>query len=326
MKRLLAAVAVVVLLAGYLAGAGAENAREASPEARPANAEGKTAAKPAPSGLDPSLGGGKAPLPTTGRFRVFILSGQSNMVGQGEAKELTEVYRKPHDRIRIWCEGGWQYLVPSRRFGPEVGMAHELAKAWPDDTIGIIKVAIGGTGILAFVPDWSREQADRTGDGWKGPIYKTIIRCYQAAKQAGGIELAGFVWKQGGKDAKSLDTAKEYLANLEKLVAGVRKDTGAADLPVFISTYMTREELDKAAEDPSTKALAQGRPGLVDVLKAQLDAPQKIPNVFTVVHGRLPLKPDGIHFNTEGQLTQGKLIADAVVKYYKEKGAGAAAE
>jgi len=320
MKRLFVAVTAVVLLVGCLAVVGAQ-----TPDAGAAAAQTR-AARRAPSGLDTSLGGGKAPLPTAGRFRVFILSGQSNMVGQGEAKELPEVYRKPHDRIRIWCEGGWQYLVPHRRFGPEVGMAHHLAKAWPEDTIGIIKVAIGGTGILAFMPDWSREQADRTGDGYKGPIYKTILRCYQEAKKVGDFELAGFVWKQGGKDMKNPDTAKEYLANFEKLVSGLRKDTAVPDLPVFISTYMAREALDRLLANPGTRNLAKRRPGWADVLRAHLDAADKIPNVFAVIHGRLPLKPDGIHFNTEGQLTQGRLIAEAVVKFYQKKEAAAAAK
>jgi len=319
MKRLLVAVSAVALLAGYLAvvDAGEPDAGAARPAA---------AVRRPPTGLDASLGGGKAPLPSAGRFRVFILSGQSNMVGQGEAEELPEAYRKPHDRIRIWCEGGWQYLVPHRRFGPEVGMAHELAKAWPDDTIGVIKVAIGGTGILAFAPDWSREQADRTGDGFKGPIYKTIMRCYQEAKKAGDFTLAGFVWKQGGKDARNAHVAREYLANFRKLVAGLRKDTAAPDLPVFISTYMARETLDRLLADPGTRDLAKGRPGLADVLRAHLDAADKIPNVVAVIHGRLPSKPDGVHFNTEGQLKQGRLLAEAVVKFYQKKAVAAPAK
>jgi len=280
---------------------------------------GEAATRRATPGLDPSLGGGKAPVPTGARFRVFILSGQSNMVGQGQAGELTEPYSKPHPRVRIWASGEWQYLVPSRRFGPEVGFAHTLAKAWPDDTIGIMKVAIGGTGILAFVPDWSKEQADRTGDGRKGPLYQRIIGCLRDARKQGDFEVAGFVWKQGGKDMRNPETAREYLGHFKQLVGGLRKDTGVANLPAFISTYLTRAELEKTADDVQMKALSRGRPGLVDVLRAHLDAADKIPHVVAVVHGRLPMRPDGIHFNTEGQLTQGRLLAEAVLAYTRDK-------
>jgi lysophospholipase L1-like esterase len=38
----------------------------------------------------------------------------------------------------------------------------------------------------------------------------------------------------------------------------------------------------------------------------------------TVIHGRLPIHDDGVHFNTEGQLTLGKMVADAVRKYYSQ--------
>jgi len=311
MKRTIAAVAVALILALLLegtVGAGEAAKRRGTP------------------GLDPSLGGGKASVPTGERFRVFILAGQSNMVGQGQAPELTEPYTKPHDRIRIWADGQWQVLVPSRRFGPEVGFAHALAKAWPEDTIGIIKVAIGGTGILAFVPDWSKEQADRTGDGHKGPLYKTIMGCVRDARKQGDFRVSGFVWKQGGKDMRNPETAREYVGHFKRLITGLRKDTGVADLPAFISTYRTREEIEKAADDPQVTALARSRPALLTVLRAHHEAAATIPHGVAVVHGPLPMRPDGIHFNTEGQLKQGRLIAEAVVTYYKEHGAQGAKE
>ena len=39
-----------------------------------------------------------------------------------------------------------------------VSMVHELAEFWPKDTIGIIKVSVGGTGIRAFEKNWSKER------------------------------------------------------------------------------------------------------------------------------------------------------------------------
>ena len=276
--------------------------------------------KRAPSAIDASLGGGEAPIPKTGTFRVFILSGQSNMVGQGEASELPEDLRKPHDRIRIWCGGGWQYLVPSRRFGPEVSVARELAKAWPDDTIGIIKVAIGGTGILAFVPDWKKEHADRTKDGHKGPLYKRMTECVDAARKVSTFEVGGFVWKQGGKDAKPGGASKEYLTHFRSIVEGLRKDTTTPEMPAFVSTYMSKADLEKYIASPEYQArLGKGRPGMLDVMRAHNDAAEKIPHCRTVIHGKLPMRPDGIHFNTEGQLKQGQLIAKAILAYCAEK-------
>ena len=258
-----------------------------------------------------TMGGGEAKPPAKGKFRVFILAGQSNMTGQGRAAELDEPYNKPHERIRIWANGRWEFLVPKQNFGPGVGMAHQLAAFWPDDTIGIVKVAIGGTGILAFAPHWSRQQADRTGDGHKGSLYKDIIDSVTAARAVSSFELAGFVWKQGGKDSKSAELGDEYLDNFTKMISALRKDLDAAKMPVFVATSTTVDRLGEVPEK-----LLRERPGAVAVLKAHHKAAEVIPNTRTIVHGPLPCQADGIHFNTEGQLTLGTMVADAIEEYY----------
>ena len=71
------------------------------------------------------------------------------------ATELEPSYNAKHDRIRIWANGRWEYFVPRVYFGPGVSMAHQLARLWPDDTIGIIKISDGGTGIRVFEKNWS---------------------------------------------------------------------------------------------------------------------------------------------------------------------------
>lgn len=259
-----------------------------------------------------TMGGGPAAIPESGKFRVFILAGQSNMTGQGRARQLSEPHNKSHDRIRIWANGRWEHFVPSRNFGPGVAMAHQLAEFWPEDAIGVIKVAIGGTGILAFAPDWTKEQADRTDDGRKGNLYKDIVDAVTAARKVSDFEIAGFVWKQGGKDSRSAELAKEYFDNFRKMVTAIRKDVDAPEMPVFIATYMSDDDVGKVNEQ-----LRKRRPGLEMVLRAQNRAARDMPSVVAVHHGRLPTHIDGVHFNTEGQLKLGKIVADAVKKYYK---------
>jgi predicted TIM-barrel fold metal-dependent hydrolase len=257
-----------------------------------------------------TMGAGAAPISKTGKFRVFILAGQSNMTGQGQAKELNAPFNQPHERIRIWANKRWQYLVPKKNFGPDVAMAHQLAEHWPNDTIGIIKVAIGGTGILSFQPDWTFESAQRTKDGRKGNLYRDITDAVQAARKVSDFKLAGFAWKQGGKDMRSAELADEYLANFEKMIITLRKDLDAPDLPSFIAAYVTRQEYENYSGP-----ISRNRPGMAGVIKAQLDAVDKIPNVVTFAHGKLPCRPDKIHFNTEGQLKLGRMFADAIEKY-----------
>ena len=201
-------------------------------------------------------------------------------------------------------------MTPMVSFGPGVAMAHQLAQHWTNDTIGVIKVAIGGTGILSFQPDWTFESADRTKDGRKGNLSRDITDAVQAARKLSDFELAGFCWKQGGKDMKSVELANEYLGNFEKMITSLRRDLGAPNLPAFIAAYVTREEYENYSGP-----ISRNRPGAAGVIKAQLDAADKIPNVVTFSHGKLPCRPDKIHFNTEGQLKLGRMFADAIEGY-----------
>lgn len=254
-----------------------------------------------------SMGGGKAAIPKSGKFRVFLLAGQSNMTGQGRASRLRPPYNQPHERIRVWANNRWEYFVPQRSFGPGLNLAHELARHWPDDTIGVIKVAIGGTGISSFQPDWTRASADRSKDGRKGNLYRDMTDAVTAARKVSEFQLMGFGWKQGGKDMRYPELATEYLANFRKMITGLRKDLNVPRLPAFIAAYVTREEFENF-DGPINKS----RPGAADVIQAHLDAADQIPHVVTFSHGKLPCHQDGIHFNTEGQLTLGKMFADSI--------------
>ena len=193
-----------------------------------------------------TMGGGEAAISKSGTFRVFVLMGQSNMQGTGRAKELKSPYNEEHERIRIWANGRWEYFVPSQRFGPGVSMAHQLADFWPDDTIGIIKVAVGGTGICGFEKKWSFERAERTWDGKKGPLYRDLMNAVAQAKRISKPEFCGFVWKQGAADGTRKDLANAYYGTFKQLVSDLRTDLGVPDLPTFVPVYMKDEELLKA--------------------------------------------------------------------------------
>jgi len=303
-----------------------------------------------------TMGGGEAAISKRGKFRVFVLMGQSNMQGTGRAKELKAPYNEKHDRIRIWANGRWEYFVPSQRFGPGVSFAHQLADFWPDDTIGIIKVAVGGTGICGFEKDWSYERAELTFDGKKGPLYKDLMNAVAQAKRISQPEFCGFFWKQGAADGTKKVLANEYYDRFKQLVSDLRADLGAPDMPTFVPVYMKDEELLKALlsrmnekdvlkakraaskppendgellkillsyindlDLPEAKKLGGRRPYIAAVIMAQNRAGREIPNVTTVYPGRLPVGADGTHYSTEGYITLGKITASAVEEFYKAK-------
>jgi hypothetical protein len=301
-----------------------------------------------------SMGGVEAAISKSGKFRVFVLMGQSNMTGAARAAELKSPYTKKHDRIRIWANGRWEYFVPRNRFGPGVSMANELADLWPNDTIGIIKVSDGGTGVRAFEKNWTKERAARTFDGNKGSMYKDLMNAVAAAKKISQPEYNGFVWKQGAADGTKKDLADEYYDTFKLLVSDLRSDLGASELPVFILSTRNDQDLLKVVlskmndEDvlnakksaskrpmndanllkvlvsymrdlPKARKLSGRYPYIATILMAQNRAGREISNVVNVHHGKLPVGQDGVHLNAEGQIKLGKITASAVGKFYKAK-------
>lgn len=260
-----------------------------------------------------SMAAAEAPVPQGTRFRVFLFMGQSNMVGHGKAGKLPYPYDQPHSRIRIWSKGQWHYLVPRRSFGPEVAFAHEMAEVFPDEVIGIIKVAVSGTGMNAWKPDWEWTAASKTGDALKGSLYRDMIDAMTEARAISEFRLSGFVWKQGGRDGRKSELSETYGERFSDLVYHIRTDLGAPELPVFVLTYF-----DEVGLEEHRKLLDKVRPNALPLYLSKARVATYIDNAYPVFHGRLPTKIDQVHFDTEGQLMLGKMTAQAVKRYYDE--------
>jgi hypothetical protein len=259
-----------------------------------------------------SMGCGEAKVSSSGNFRVFIMMGQSNMHGTAKAKELETPHNQKHERIRIWANGRWEYLVPTRVFGPEIAMAHQLAEKWQNDTIGIIKISSGGTGIRAFEKKWTEERANLTYDGHKGSMYNDLMNIVSEAKKISSPLFSGFIWKQGAADGTRKELAEEYYETFKQLVNDIRKDLNTPEMPVLILTYSSDENLAKVT-------LKGKREHLKIVLMAHNKAGREIENTVTIHHGKdLPMMKDGVHFNHEGQFQVGKLTAIAIEEFYKK--------
>ncbi len=328
---------------------------------------GKSAPVPAPVGADKwktagfqqvnTMGGGEAAIPKGGKFRVFVMMGQSNMTGAARAKELKPPYTEKHERIRIWANGRWEYFVPSSRFGPGVSMARQLAAFWPNDTIGIIKVASGGTGIRGFEKIWSFERANFTFDGKKGSLYRDLMNAVTEARRISKPEFCGFVWKQGAADGTKKVLGDEYYDTFMQMVTDMREDLGAPDLPVFMPSYMNDEALLKAilphlsdeeqrkirnpagktpvkdadllaavldhlneADQSRLRKMFGKRPYIAAVIAAQNRAGRELKNVATLYPGDLPRIGGGNnHINAEGQIMLGKITASAIEEFYRTK-------
>ena len=291
------------------------NKKPQSPEALAAATLFEETFKPVPVAPDESFG----PAPGK-KIQLFILSGQSNMVGQGLSAELPEEMKRGNGRVLMFEEGRWQPLRPLKRtFGPEITFAHAMAKAWPGETIGIVKQSVGGTGILAWHPQWTVEKADLTRDGHKGNLWKALTGKVRQARESAECEPTAFVWLQGGKDMHTVETGKQYLENLRALVEGLRGETGAADLPLILGSYRGEAVPDDLSDIDPASVDVQGRPGAPYVLKAQFDAQKALAPAKMVPLRNLSKHFEDVHYDTDGQMLLGRLFAKGFLTPRSEK-------
>jgi len=177
--------------------------------------------------------------------RVFLLAGQSNMVGYTSAAWVTEhapTLATPRDDV--WCL--WQRtcspLAPGRGHdvGPELALGHALGEHFEEPVL-LAKFAWGGTTLKEA---WRPPSAVDARGGEIGHLFKSTLKGLHRALArpeltcpdalAGrGFEVAGFVWLQGENDCFDGREA-EYAANLTDLIADVRTLTGTPDLPVVV--------------------------------------------------------------------------------------------
>lgn len=251
-------------------------------------------------------------------MKVFILAGQSNMAGQGIPKELPPEFQKQPANVLMPVLPGNRppqrrtELVPfapaTQRFGPEVGFAHEMAKAWPGEKIVLIKKAIGGTSALAWAPDWTREGAASTGNERNGPLYLNLMKEQVKPileRYGQEIEIVGVLWAQGGRDGKYEQAANDYEANLTKIIAAFRKDLGRPDLPFLLAH--------------TVNAQGRGFPFMDKVRAAQQRVAEKVPHTVLVASEGLSRHRDNVHFNTQGQLELGRRFAAAILRLVSDK-------
>jgi hypothetical protein len=246
-------------------------------------------------------------------MKVFILAGQSNMAGQGDPSELPAEYQKHPDNLLMPIPPRDRKgrprtdLVPfapfPERFGPEVGFAHAMAKAWPDRKIVLIKKAIGGTSALAWAPDWTRERAAITQNERNGALYQNLMEqlVEPIQKRYGDdVEIVGVLWAQGGRDGRYEKAAGQYEQNLKKIIAAFRKDLGNPELP-FILAH-------------TVDAQGKGFPYMDQVRAAQERIAKTDPRSVLVSSEGLSTKRDNVHFDTKGQLELGRRFAKAYLE------------
>ena len=230
---------------------------------------------------------------------VFILAGQSNMVGQGNARELAPAYRRPPRNVEFYYNGYRAPLNRFKHFGPEIGFAHEISRHFPRAKIKLIKFAVGGTSLFAWHPNWSATKARTTRNASAGPLFKKLIKTAKIGFNGSKSTLAGILWMQGEADAKYPIAARQYAGNLSHFVNALRSKLRSPNAPFIMGSINPPRNLF-----PATPI----------VQKAQKLAARRIRNLKLIETGDLQKRNDHLHYNTNGQLELGKRFARAYLK------------
>ena len=181
---------------------------------------------------------------------VFIVAGQSNMVGRGRfdkgqenkvggigslrhyVKKNPKAYGhlmakdgtwKPVSNVNFWHNNlkiKMADIYPRDTFGPEFGFSHSVRKLYGDKSVLIIKMAWGGKSLYR---DFCSPTAAAKRDGKLGYYYQLMMESLNEnlgnlathfpEYKGMGYQIKGIAWHQGYNDmfAKEAHTARQKI-------------------------------------------------------------------------------------------------------------------
>lgn len=223
--------------------------------------------------------------------RLILLAGQSNMMGRGKVSELPATYKTTPANVKYFYQGREHPLAKFAWFGPEVSFAHEVARAFPNDTIILVKQAASGS----LIQQWQPQQA----------LYKGLLRQVGfATPKDTTLQADAILWMQGESDAQeSIGVAQQYGQRFANLVTHLRRDLQAPN-SLFIYGQISLDH-PKHADT------------ITSVRNQQQAAQRSVSRALMVSTDGLGKQGDGIHYNAQGQMELGKRFAKAYIQQMK---------
>lgn len=244
------------------------------------------------------------PPPLQGKLKLYILVGQSNMVGAAEVPDdlVTSAniftfgndYRwtkatEPVDQATGQVDAVSEDLDAG--FGPAFTFAKTLVLQDSNQLIGLIPCAKRGSSIT----HWQRNLSEQT-------LYGSCLKRVRAASSMGSV--SGILFFQGEADTidpqqfPTLQPSAESWAEKFALFAyNFREDIGSPNLPLVYAQLGQPEDLE-------------GLPNWT-VVKTQ-QASLQIPNATMIETADLPMA--GIHYTVDGYKVIGQRFADAMIQ------------
>lgn len=212
-------------------------------------------------------------------MKSILLVGQSNMAGRGFLEDVPAIY---NENLQMLCNGRWQMMAEPINYDREVagiGPASAFAQAWsldhPDEKLGIIPCAEGGSTI----EEWSPESM----------LMRHAISEAKFAQETS--EIIAILWHQGESDSLN----QNYLTYQEKLTASLqhlRKTLGLENTPLLMG------ELPPFLGKSGFGLSAVESKEINEIIK---QTAQELDQSYFVSAQALTANPDGIHIDAASQ-------------------------
>jgi hypothetical protein len=229
--------------------------------------------------------------PAKETFHIYLLMGQSNMVGRDTRPIATQV-----DNPRILAlnaDGQWVVAhepmhAGGTGIGPGIPFAAEMLKMDPKATIGLVPCAVGGTSL------------NRWGKG--ADLYEKAVNRAKVAAEAGVIK--GMLWHQGESDTTGEKNATTYERRLTQMFKDFRQDVGMPNLPIVVGQL--------------GEFLAPDKYPYADTVRTAIKhMPAALPGVGFADATGLGDKGDKLHFDADAARTFGGRFAHAMQELQK---------
>jgi len=267
-------------------------------------------------------------------IHVFLMGGQSNMLGRatvsgsdpllvngleaGGIAGNSILYHHNYRGSQTLAANGFTTLGARPaddgelgNFGPELTFGRDIQNAIGDETIAILKHAVGGTSLYG---DWYADgTVDQNSDGPQYAQFKQLVRNGLARLQSdhpdAEVKVIAMLWHQGEADVGS--QSLNYKNNLTHFIHDVRDDLDLPDLPFFIGGLSDLQE-------PNFES--RGRLEMMRVLvQAQKDVAASVPGTWYVsLNGADGLSVDesGLHFDLNGYQVMGEQFAAEMLRQH----------
>lgn len=212
-------------------------------------------------------------------IKSFLMLGQSNMAGRGFLHEVEPIY---NEKIKMLRNGQWQMMTePINYDRPVAGVslaasfAEAFAKANPDEQIGLIPCAEGGSSL----DDWHPQ----------GTLFQHALSEARFALESS--QICGILWHQGESDSHH-SLHETYYEKLSLIIETLRKELNLQHVPLMIGElgdFLGKTGFGKYSSE------------FQEINKQLRRFAHEQQNCYFVSAEGLTPNPDGIHLNAVSQ-------------------------